>query len=325
MANGAKLAAVGLVRLMNTGYPGTAKSGQLASLVNAGFKLRILDYDGNLAPLWQYSNPKNWGNVDALHFADKLKVSPNFTMVEGQPTAFANGLNAMDHWRYYRDNDQFILPGSTPDPKREVVDLGHSKDWGPDTIVVLDTLTRMGEAAFARAMKMLNKTPLNMTIQAQGLAQAEQLAFIKKLVSHENKFHVIVNAHIKTISPKDVEKSDDQLTKDLKERIADIVPTKLFPRALGRELPQQIGGEFSTLIKSESKVLPGNKVKRVIRTVPEAYMDIKLPANLPAELDVSTGLLQIFQALSPASVAMVKGNGAPSIAPVATEEEPSNG
>lgn len=318
MANGAKLAQSGLVRLLNTGYPGTAKSGQLASLVDAGFKLRILDYDGNLAPLWKFSNPLNHGNVDALHFEDKLKVTASFTAVDGQPTAFANGLNAMDHWRYYGDTDEFILPGVTPDPKRPVVDLGHSRDWGPDVIVVLDTLTRMGEAAFARAMKMLNKTPLNMTIQGQMLAQNEQLQFIKKLVSANNKFHVIVNAHLKTISPKDVEKGDDKLTVDIKEQIAELVPTKLFPKALGRELPQHIGGEFSTLVKSESKVLPGNKVKRIIRTVPEAYMDIKVPANLPQDLDVSTGLLQIFQALAPASVALVKGNAVPHLTAVAT-------
>jgi hypothetical protein len=290
---------------MVAGYPGTAKTGADAVLVSAGFKVRILDYDGNLEPLWNYSDPAMHGNVSAIHFEDPIKVGPQFTAPSGVPSAFANGLHAMDRWRFYEDTGEFVLPNVKDGGERKIVDLGSSKDWGPDTIVILDTMTKMGDAAFYRAMALLGKTPANMTIQGQMLAQNEQLAFIKKLRSPSNRFHVIVNAHLKTISPKDVAKGDTELTADLKARIANIVPTKLFPRALGQELPQHIGGEFSALVKCENKPLAGGRVKRIIRTQPEAILDIKVPAPIPPELPIENGLLAIFNALSPGSVAAV--------------------
>ena len=293
------------VRMMVVGYPGTAKTGLLAVLVDAGFKLRVLDYDGNLDPLYGYSDPAMHGNISALHFEDPIKVGPTFTAPTGVPQAFVNGLHAMDRWRCFADTGEFVPPNAKPAEGREIIDLGSSKDWGPDTIVVLDTLTKMGDAAFYRAMALLGKTPANMTIQGQMLAQNEQLAFIKKLRSPSNRFHVIVNSHLKTISPKDVQKGDTDLTQELKQRIADVVPTKLFPRALGQELPQHIGGEFSTLVKAESKPMAGGRVKRVIRTQPEAFLDLKVPARAPAELPVENGLLHLFNALAPQAVAAV--------------------
>ncbi len=57
----------------------------------------------------------------------------------------------MDRWKYTEDGEE--------------VDLGASKDWGPDTVVVLDSLTAMGTAAFRRQMSLMNKTPLNTTQQ----------------------------------------------------------------------------------------------------------------------------------------------------------------
>src|ERR1700692_1276245 len=48
MTNAANLLRNPALRIMVVGYPGTAKTGSLASLLNAGFKIRMLDYDGNI-------------------------------------------------------------------------------------------------------------------------------------------------------------------------------------------------------------------------------------------------------------------------------------
>ena len=273
------------VRLMIAGYPGTGKTGALACLVNIGYKLRVLDFDGNLEPLYAYTKPEMLKNIDVLSFEDKLRGGQKSIEVAGIPTAFSNALRAMDHWKY-----------TDPDTEKEV-DLGYSKDWGSDTILLLDSLTTMGVAAKRRTMSMMNKTPLNATRNVWGAAMEDQNAFCEKLTSRKNRFHVIVTAHLKKIGPKDIEAKDDPLTKELKERVAEVVPTRLFPAALGQALSPEIGGHFPTLVLCETE-FRGSKVRRVIRTVPRPEMDLKVPAvNLPDTLPLEDGLLQIFTAL----------------------------
>lgn len=282
------------IRGLIVGYPKAGKTGALVPLVNAGFKLRIIDFDGNLDPIIHFANPAMLGNVDAIYFEDRMRIGGNFQEPVGIPTAFADALKSLDKWAYK-------LPDGTE------VDLGASKDWGPDTIVVLDTITEMGNAAFMRAQKLMNKTPLNTTQRVWSLAMSEQENFIKRLASKNNRFHVLALAHLKMIGPKDIEKDDDAYTQDLKKRAAQLVETRLFPSALGQALPPVIGGNFPLLLKVEPKYRAG-KVSRVIRTVPQPELDLGVPhPDIPDELPLETGLLTIFEKLSPGSVALVKG------------------
>jgi hypothetical protein len=286
MGNAVDLAKIEPVRELIVGYPGTAKTGGLACLANAGFKLRILDFDGNLTPLLRFTRPECLHNIDILSFEDKLRSGAQYTEVVGLPTAFQGAFKALDRWKY-------------KNPDGSETDLGCSKDWGLDTIVVLDSLTAMGNAAMRRAMAVMNKTPLNTTDGVWGLAMREQEAFIERLTSQENKHHVIVTAHLKMIGPKDIRKGDTDLTKTLKQEAASLVDTRLFPSALGQALPPVIGGHFPTLVEAKSKVQVGGKVKRVICTVPQAELDLKVPApNIPAEMPVEDAQITIFNALT---------------------------
>lgn len=288
MANAALLKAMGAARIMIVGYPGSAKTGSLACLANAGFKLRVLDFDGNQEPLFQYCTPEGLKNIDIASCEDKLRQGPRYTEVVGNtPHAFVDAWKMMDHWKY-------------TNPDGTVTDLGRSKEWGQDTIVVVDSLTSMGVAAMRQAMFIKNKTPENNTDSTWGFAMAQQEAMVEQLTSTANRFHVIVLAHLKMVGPKDVRKGDDDLTKEIKKELAQLVPTRLWPSALGQALPQAIGGHFPTLLVAETVQVPAsNKVKRVLRSNPRPELDLKLPSALPhtGEWDVKDGLLQIFKLL----------------------------
>lgn len=285
MANAAKLLTSTPGRVLLLGYPGAGKTGSLACLVDEGLKLRILAFDmaANFQPLYQYVKDKRQlANVDIVFLEDELRNGVKFIEPKGLPTAFANGLKFMDHWKY-------------TDGDGAMVDLGPSKDWGPDTVVVLDSLTAMGEAAKRRAMAMLNKTPLNSTQQMWGLAMQDQFNFLVKLLSSTNRFHVVVTAHLKTVGPKDILAGDEQVNKDIKERLVELVPTRLYPSALGQQLPPQIGALFSTVLLVEPKYGPGSKVTRVLKSVSGPEIDLKLPAiGLPDTLPQEDGLLQVL-------------------------------
>lgn len=313
MANAAHLVNRAPARIMLVGYPGAGKTGSLASLANAGFKLRILDFDGNLDPLLLNTKPEFLPNIDILRFEDRLGSTGKFIEPVGIPSAFSGAFKAMDSWKY-------------TDEQGTVVDLGASRDWGPDTIVILDSLTAMGDAAMNRARKLMNKTLENTSDRVWGLAMGEQNAFIKRLTASENKHHTIVLAHLKMIGPKDIRAGDSQLTTDIKQQVANLIPTRLFPSALGWQLPQSIGAEFPTLLEVKVKY-NGTKVRRVISSAPREELDVKMPAlGGAAELDIADGLLHILRALSPESVRIVEtGVWAQSPTLTKPQEELKNG
>lgn len=274
------------VRAMIVGYPGTAKTGMLASLANAGYKIRMMDYDGNSQSLLAFTDPAKLANIDIVYLEDRMRNGERFIETTGIPTAFRAGLDLMDEWKY-KDAD-----GSQ-------ISLGKSRDWGCDTVVVLDSLTTMGLASFRRQQSLSNKTPLNTTEQVWGLAMAQQEAFIEKLTSESNNFHVIVLAHLKIVGPRDLRKDDDDVTKEIKQELHELIPNRLFPSALGKALPPVIGGHFPILIEAANDFKAG-KVERVIRVVPRPELDLKLPSRVSFDkASVTDGLARIFAELAP--------------------------
>jgi len=283
---GDKIAAKKPVRMMIVGYPGTAKTGMIASLANAGYKIRMLDYDGNSQSLLTYTDADKLANIDIVYLEDKMRNGERFIETTGVPTAFRAGLNLLDEWKY-------------TDEDGSVVNLGKSKDWGCDTVVVLDSLTAMGLSSFRRQQSLSNKTPLNTTEQVWGLAMAQQEAFIERLTSENNKHHVIVLAHLKIVGPKDLRKEDDDITKEIKQEIHELVPNRLFPSALGKALPPVIGGHFPILIEASNE-FKGSSVNRIIRVVPRPELDLKLPSKVSFDkASVTDGLAKIFAELAP--------------------------
>lgn len=294
MANASLLFASLPVRLLLVGFPGSGKTGSLASLVNAGFKMRMIDFDGNYEPLIQHILPARLGNLDIVHLSDDYFISKGPVENVGIPRAFSNAFSLMDEWKY-------------KDADGTEVNLGKSKNWGPDTIVVLDGLTGLNDAAMNRSRKMQNKTLMDTADRTYNLAMAEELAFIKKFTSNYNGFHSITLSHLKMVGPKDVRKGDTDIAKDIKEQVNALIETKYYPNVLGWGMPQQIGGEWPAILLAEKKTI-GNKVHRYIKDVSGAELDLKFPAMaaLPDKLSIETGMLEVFKTLSPRSVALVE-------------------
>jgi hypothetical protein len=169
--------------------------------------------------------------------------------------------------------------------------------------VVVDSLTRMGDMAFNRALSLLNRTPSNVTQQVWQLAMKEQEAFIAKLTDRKNNFHVVVISHLTIVSPKDISKDDTSLTKELKEQVADLIPSRYYPSALGQKLPPKVGGYFSTILLAEPE-FKGSIATRKLKTMTKPEVDLRIPAkDFPASVDISDGLLKVFDAITPGTAA----------------------
>jgi len=293
MANAAKLISASPARVLVTGYPGSAKTGSLASLANAGFKLRVLDFDGNPESLLLFTNPECLKNIDIVSLEDPITEQGRHLGTK-MPTAFLQGLRLMDRWKY--EDPDGVLDEKTG---RLWVDLGSSKEWGLDTIVVLDGITGNSAAAMARARSLTNQTPENTTQQTWGMAAQDQLSFIKRLTASTNRHHVVALSHLKMVGPKDTTKGESEVSREIKERMVDMIPTRLLPTAVGWSLPQQIAGEFPVAVNMEVR-FKGNTAIRSMQVLPRKDMDLKVPARDLEKLEglgPETGLIELFKAL----------------------------
>src|SRR5215470_12003930 len=114
------------VKLLVEGDSKSGKTGALVSLVKAGYDLRVLDYDNGLDVLKQYIRrdcPARLGSVEFRTLRDKRKATVEGPIIDGAPKAFVTGLQMLDRWKY------------------DDVDLGVPATWGPDYILVVDSLT----------------------------------------------------------------------------------------------------------------------------------------------------------------------------------------
>jgi hypothetical protein len=289
------------VRGLIVGYPGAGKTGALAALANAGFKLRILDFDGNYQSLLAFVDPRALPNIDIVTLQDKLiggsqpgliagkmAAAPNkHVLADGIPTAFNDALNLLIRWKY-------------ADTDGEVIDLGRPAEWGADPVLVIDSATSMAETSIRRAQKFANRTPSNMTSAVWGHAVSDFMNTISLARSLTNGYHFLMLAHIRPIGPADyLSQGDDDEVKAAKlDAIShDLIPTRLFPIGVTKPNSQIIHKDFTTMILAEEVTKPTGK-KRVLKTSTSLPLDLKVPAkDLKSEYPIETGLADIFAKL----------------------------
>lgn len=259
-------------KMILLGDPGTAKTGGCTSLVKAGYKLGILDYDNGLDVLSQFVNhecPDKINNIVYRTLRDKKKSTPTGMIVDGPATAFQTGMNMLDRWKH---GDQ---------------DLGSPAAWGKDWIFILDSLTHCARAAFDACEQMSmgskNKDPRIVYFKAQQAVET----MLANLTSEFFKTNVIVIAHVNYVDNEDGTR-------------------KGYPNAIGKALSPIIGSYFNSIALCSTKA--GGR--RVIQTAPTALIDLKNPAPfamLP-EYPISTGLADFFEVLRPSQpMKLVKG------------------
>lgn len=247
-----------ITKLLLMGDSGSGKTGALASLANAGYHLHILDFDMGLDSLVHNvrrmageNSAKVLANITYESLRDKYKGSPLGPMVDGSPTAFNTAMKLLDKW----DGE---VPGK----------------WGPEHIVVIDSLTFLSEAAFNWA-KFLNSSAKDMR-QVYGAAQDAIENVLALLTGTQFQTNVIVVSHVKYI-----ERQDGQ--------------TKGYPTSVGSALSPKIPSYFNSVALVEMTGT-GKNLKRTIRTQATAMIDLKNPAsfNMVESLPIDSGLADFF-------------------------------
>jgi hypothetical protein len=257
------------VKLLLLGDAKSGKTGSLVSLVAAGYKLRILDFDNLLdilSKLILQQCPERIENVEYRTLRDRRKAGSTGPIIDGSPTAFVQGLRMLDRWKYKASDGTEI-------------DLGVPASWGPECILVLDSLSRFCDAAyvFREPLAVRGKGGEFDARAVYGDAQDSVESTLAMLTSDTFETNVIVVAHGQYMDLPDGTK-------------------KIFPQGVGQKLSPKIPQYFPNYVRYKN--LAG---KRTIQLRSDAMIDLALANPLAKDEDkslpVETGLATLFEML----------------------------
>jgi len=254
-------------KLLSMGDPSAGKSGALTSLVKAGYKIAILDYDNGLDSLKNYvmrDCPDKAKNVHFVTLQDKRKPGAAGALLDGIPTAFSRGVKLMDNWSKANGADE---------------DLGKPSQWGPEWIFVIDSLTFFSDACYDY-FDAMNPGAKDKR-QIYGLAQEALADIFDLIMGVDFKCHVIVNAHLSY--------QNDEMG----------VTKKGFARSIGQALNTRIASWFNGAVLFES-VGTGQNVKKQMRLTTNGIVELRNPAPFKLVGDsrpIDTALADYFKAV----------------------------
>jgi len=279
----------GLVRALLCGEPGTGKTGSVAALLNTGrYVVRMLDLDGNNRALLRHTKPEYLGKLDIVSVEEELVWSTAHIATRGQPRAFERAIRLCGNWSW------------TDPATGEEVKHGGLYDWGPETVLLVDSLTALGRRAMENTLYREGRLEKGARFQDWGLAAKDQEALVELVTSAKVKCHVLVTSHIKLIGPPQEAEGDTLEQREAKAKVAEKVQWTMRPSALGQKLPAQIGQHFDYVLLYEVRADGRGNPRRVIRTRPsDGLAGIRVPDEgaLEPELGVADGLARLFDAV----------------------------
>jgi hypothetical protein len=280
------------VKALLLGDSGLGKTGAMASLVCAGYKLYILDFDmgtpilrnalgSSRSPYAQYCKAKNINvndHVFSLQLTEKMKV------MGGKPTpvsaqVWTKAGNALENFK-------------VGDRK-----LGNIGEWGQDVILVIDSFTTLGFAALWNVQAMNNRLGADFSgydwQRDVGQAQNMMERLLQLLYSKAVGCNVLVISHITF-----VDDSKGVATAPSRDPDAPNIQVRGYPSAIGRSLSQRVGRYFNDSFQLEM-VGHGPTARRYIYTLPPSNVLVKssAPFTLKPKYTIETGLAEIFAGL----------------------------
>ena len=260
-------------KILLIGDSGTGKTGALASLAAAGFKLRILDLDNGIEILKNYlidpkspyvvQNPKVAEGVRYKTLTDPMKNIAG-RLIPSRVTVWRQTMESLIHWK-----------------EEDGTDLGKITDWDTETILVIDSLSALSEAALNFHLSMNaglgNPRTQNEARRDVGSAQNLLRQFLQLIKDDSIKCNVILTAHITFVNEVG-EKPGGEGSSALGTG---------YPAAIGRALSPHVPRGFNAMLICKSAG-SGSAAKQRIYTRSQNVGGMVVSGKNPAPLRVAT-------------------------------------
>lgn len=295
------------VKCLYIGESGAGKTGSLAALAAAGFKLRILDTDKGVKSLrsllTDYRYP--YRAYMEKHKID-LKASVSYIPIDTKM-----GMKTITQKLGERSTTEKILAPKTAAAWGKVMasldewkdgeeNYGHVETWGADVVLVLDSISTLAKQAYYFLQSLngrLGARDTGFDYQRDiGEAQAQLTRLLELIFDSNIGCNVIGISHITWVDEsKGVAARPMGDRKPASEEDDFVPPPKGLPAAIGRALSPMMGKYFNDVYIAESFGF-GASVKRSIMTVPSNGVLAKNSVYLERSYPVSTGMAEIFAA-----------------------------
>lgn len=162
------------LKLLLVGDPGAGKTGLLATLANADYKVRIVDLDNNLGVLNAYLDKGKGDNITYYSIPTK------------DPESWRKSVQITTAWK-------------TPEE-----DLGDLTTWGSDTVLVIDSATFWNDVCMAQVLKEngISDDKAGFDQSLWGVMAKRFESQVARLTSDRYKCHLILISHIRLIEDK---------------------------------------------------------------------------------------------------------------------------
>lgn len=271
-------------KLLLIGHSGSGKTGALAPLPVAGYRLRILDTDNGLDILRAYltdpASPYVKQCPDVASRVSFITLTEPMKNIRGQlvpikATVWPRMVEAMAHW------------------KDGAEDLGPVTSWGPEDILVIDSLSRVSAAALNWHLALNGKLGVTRT-QNEGrrdIGEAQRLirSLLETLYDESVKCNVIMTGHITLVTESGLSpQSEDSHGESIQG----------FPAAIGRALSPHIPSYFNSVLLAQVQGT-GSAARHKIYTRTQGIVNAKTSAPLRVAPDypLETGLADYFKAI----------------------------
>lgn len=254
-----------ITKLLLIGDPGAGKTGALASLAHAGYRLRIIDLDNGLDVLKNLLlDPKSpydktaYRNVSYITITERPKAisAQGGTGVPKSATVWNRLTATLTNW------------------KNKDEDFGPITSWTPDDILVIDSMTLAGIAAYNFAAVSNEGNPAFKDSRMIYFHAQNYLEYLMQcLYADDIKCNVIVTSHITYLENENSIQAG-------------------YPTTIGSRLSAKVGRYFNSvlMVKSEGK-------NHRIYTIPASRVELKSSAPLRVKefYDIKFGLADYFR------------------------------
>lgn len=267
-------------KLVLIGDNGAGKTGAIASLVVAGYKVRILDLDNGLdilanllkdekGPYFRAGGPDLLSRVHFITLTDPMK-NVNGKLVPRAASVWQRTMKILDGKPDEKDKADWPFEAISA--------------WTPDEVLVIDSLSMLATSAMNFVLSM--NARLGQRPHQSDWYDGQQLleGFFQMIYDEGVNCNVVLNAHIVYIGDKVDGKP--------------VGPQKGYPATLGSALSPKMGTYFNTILMVKT-VGFGTGAKPKILTKSQGMVELKnsSPFQVLPEYDLQTGLADYFRAL----------------------------
>lgn len=277
--------------------PKTGKTGSIACLANAGYRVIVAAFDAGYDILLNLVEPECQKNLIILPYEDRkgFKGASSKMAVGsiGTPSAYPKFAQFLNDGRARLA----LCQGG------EVVELGASDTWGYDTFLVVDNLTSLARCAMDYLLSLQGRDRLGMRRRDWKIVADDVDDLLIQMTQSAYRYHIAVLAHWTVQGPREFEDEDKNnpdktdYNNEIRQMEKDLIPTKQVPVSIGRKLSGNLIQHFPSALWCEIN----DRGERIFNLEPTAVRDSGVPVRpgtLPKTLPIETGLLQIFRAVT---------------------------